>query len=149
MKVCRKCERELDDGEFYAGCNHCKECKRAAVRENRKANADYYRAYDYGRAMREDRVEARKQYAKTEAGKLSHHRAVQNYRRRYPERSRARAAVFRALQTGRLEREPCKVCGTEQKLEAHHGDYSQPLKVVWLCVDHHKAVHRKEIEVDE
>lgn len=27
---------------------------------------------------------------------------------------------------------------------AHHKDYFKPLDVIWLCVEHHKFLHRSE-----
>jgi hypothetical protein len=35
------------------------------------------------------------------------------------------------------------VCGTQDRVQAHHEDYSRPLDVVWLCPTHHKARHRE------
>lgn len=40
-----------------------------------------------------------------------------------------------------LKRKPCEVCGTPNAL-AHHEDYSQPLKVKWLCPQHHADRHK-------
>lgn len=57
-------------------------------------------------------------------------------RRRNPEKVRARDAVANAIRRGKLSRLPCEVCG-EVKSEAHHGDYSKPLEVRWLCRPHH------------
>jgi hypothetical protein len=44
---------------------------------------------------------------------------------------------------GELIREPCLVCG-DTKSHAHHEDYTKPLDVVWLCMTHHRFIHRKE-----
>jgi hypothetical protein len=55
-------------------------------------------------------------------------------RRKYPERSRARNVVQRAIKAGRLTRpDACQRCGTACKPEASHDDYDQPLLVEWLC----------------
>lgn len=55
-------------------------------------------------------------------------------RRKYPERARARNAVQRAVAAGRLIRpEACGRCGVECRTEASHDDYSEPLRVEWLC----------------
>ena len=51
----------------------------------------------------------------------------------------ARKAVYRALRSGRLEREACP-CG-RQDTEAHHPDYSRPLDVIWLCPKCHQVTH--------
>ena len=47
-----------------------------------------------------------------------------------------------ALKRGKLERQPCFVCGIESA-DGHHPDYSRPLDVVWLCKDHHRQLHRE------
>jgi len=31
----------------------------------------------------------------------------------------------------------------EEKSQAHHGDYTKPLEVVWLCMTHHRQYHSK------
>ena len=53
----------------------------------------------------------------------------------------AHNAVANALREGRLVRQPCEVCGRAEAVQAHHDDYSKPLDVHWLCMDHHKAHH--------
>ena len=55
---------------------------------------------------------------------------------KYPERQRARRAAQRALKTGRFKSRRCEVCGALPS-EMHHPDYSEPLKVVFLCKRHH------------
>lgn len=57
-------------------------------------------------------------------------------RRRHLARSKARHAVA----IGKLERQPCEVCGAT-KVQAHHDDYSEPLAVRWLCPTHHHQHH--------
>jgi len=49
---------------------------------------------------------------------------------------RARALAYSALKSGRLQRQPCEVCGAT-RVETHHEDYSKPLVVRWLCRPHH------------
>ena len=55
---------------------------------------------------------------------------------KYPERYLARSILRSAVETGKLIRQPCEVCGNP-KVEAHHPDYSKPLEVRWLCHQHH------------
>ena len=57
------------------------------------------------------------------------------------DRRRARRAVENALRTGVLRRTGCEVCG-DPKTDAHHEDYSLPLHVRWLCIEHHWDAHR-------
>lgn len=42
----------------------------------------------------------------------------------------------------RLKYEPCESCGTEDKIERHHSDYTKPLQVVYLCRVCHAKIHR-------
>ena len=58
------------------------------------------------------------------------------------ERAKARELYRYALRSGKISREPCNVCGAED-VEGHHTDYSKPLKVIWLCREHHLETHRQ------
>jgi hypothetical protein len=59
---------------------------------------------------------------------------------RYPEKHKARDAVKKAKKSGKLIPKPCLICGDE-KVHAHHEDYSKPLDVKWMCVKCHHAEH--------
>lgn len=65
------------------------------------------------------------------------------WRRRFPARYAAHLAVWVALRRGDLHRQPCEICGSTENIDAHHPDYSKPLKVKWLCRRHHVAVHKR------
>lgn len=52
----------------------------------------------------------------------------------------ARAWVARMVKRGAMDREPCRACGAAPA-EAHHVDYSRPLRVEWLCAHHHRLAH--------
>lgn len=58
-----------------------------------------------------------------------------------PKARNARTLIAKHLARGKLERQPCEVCGG--KAEAHHPDYSRPRDVRWLCRAHHMELHRK------
>lgn len=62
------------------------------------------------------------------------------YRSKYPEKDAAHRAVRQAIRNGFLARRPCEIC-REPSSQAHHDDYSRPLKVRWLCKEHHIAEH--------
>jgi len=51
-------------------------------------------------------------------------------------KQKARNKYSIAVRNGELVRMPCEICGNP-KSEGHHSDYSQPLKIVWLCRRHH------------
>jgi hypothetical protein len=55
----------------------------------------------------------------------------------------ARVKVHVAKMLGKIKMLPCEICG-ELLVEAHHTDYSKPLDVKWLCIKHHRILHRKE-----
>ena len=118
----------------------CKECTKAAVRANRAANDDHYRAFDRARSQNPDRVAARLVYQKTDAYRVSHKKAGIKWDAANPVRKRAQFAVNNALRDGRIKKQPCQCCGSET-VEGHHPDYSRPLDVVWLCAAHHSELH--------
>lgn len=53
----------------------------------------------------------------------------------------ARSMVNTAILNGVLVRDACEICGDTKKIDAHHDDYSKPLKVRWLCKSCHKKLH--------
>lgn len=55
-------------------------------------------------------------------------------------KKRAQNVVNNEVRRGRLERQPCEVCGNPRS-HAHHDDYSQPLMIRWLCHTHHEEHH--------
>lgn len=60
----------------------------------------------------------------------------------FKHKDNARALVQKAITSGKLTRQPCSVCGSEENIEAHHDDYDKPLEVRWLCSLHHKEHHK-------
>ncbi len=67
-------------------------------------------------------------------------RTSRAYRARYPERYLAFLLVKRAIRSGKLKKAPCEKCSSINSL-GHHADYSKPLDVNWLCLQHHNEVH--------
>lgn len=59
----------------------------------------------------------------------------------YKAQRKAHHAVEEAVKRGRLHRQPCAVCGSTDRIHAHHDDYAKPLDVQWLCVVHHRQHH--------
>jgi hypothetical protein len=60
------------------------------------------------------------------------------------ERYTARMLLNRAVKRGDITKpNRCEECDQEIRLTAHHDDYSQPLKVRWLCYECHGKLHRK------
>ncbi|NRA02859.1 MAG: hypothetical protein HRU00_09690 [Myxococcales bacterium] len=57
-------------------------------------------------------------------------------------RATCRAYTNVLVKRGVLTRGPCEACGTTERVEAHHDDYSKPRLVRWLCIACHRAHHR-------
>lgn len=62
-------------------------------------------------------------------------------RRRNVPKDRAHLAVQRGLTRGAITRQPCEVCG-HPGTDAHHDDDADPLRVRWLCRQHHTRLHK-------
>lgn len=69
---------------------------------------------------------------------------------RHPERHRARVAVKDALRRGKLVKGPCVLAdeNCSPKITGHHRDYSEPLKVDWICTRHHRRLHAGHFATD-
>ncbi len=145
----------------------CKECTRAAVRKYRASDkgkakeAEYFssdkfkeaqkrfRSSDKGKAYikrytsSDKHKQYLKQYRQTKACKEANRRGHERYRATEAGqiKNKAREKTRTALRSGKLERLPCEVCGSTDKVESHHPDYSKPLEVLWLCKEHHAQAH--------
>ena len=148
LKTCFKCGVSKPRCEFYRHpqmgdglLGKCKACTKLDVGIRYWIKRPEIQAYDRARSSLPHRLEARKQYARTQMGRVAHARARRAWEQQFPEKIAAVRAVHRALRSGNLVRTPCEVCG-EVRTEAHHDDYSKPLDVRWLCVRHHKEHHK-------
>ena len=148
-KVCFKCSKELPLSDFYkhsgmadGHLNKCKNCTKSDVKNNRAENSEYYKAYDRVRGKEEQRKENTR--SRQKINKEKHNECSKKWCDSNRIKRKCHLAVQRALKTGVLPKLPCFVCG-ETSTEAHHSFYdtANPLDVTWLCVKHHKEVHRK------
>ena len=98
----------------------------------------WYSQTDRGKATR-------KRYRTSERGRATNARQLRAYRKRYPEKVRAHAAVERAVKRGDLVRpDTCERCGDQAKfIEASHDDYEKKLEVEWLCKPCHYEKDRR------
>ena len=149
-KKCFKCEEIKPVEEFYKHSqmadgylNKCRDCTRSDVQKNRAKNLDYYIEYDRERAMRPDRVAARKAYSQTPQGREVAKRAHEKQKLKRPERYKARTILNNEIRSGRIIRPKICKCGARGRIEAHHVDYSKPLKVKWLCKSCHVKADRR------
>lgn len=70
------------------------------------------------------------------------HSLESDYRVLSKEQAQASAKICDAVNKGKIERQPCIVCG-DPNSEGHHEDYSKPMEVIWLCDKHHKQKHNE------
>lgn len=54
----------------------------------------------------------------------------------------ARNRANQAIRRGKIEKQPCSVCG-DIKSEMHHESYDKPFEVIWFCRKHHLEHHKK------
>lgn len=62
--------------------------------------------------------------------------------RKNPDKKRAYNATSNLVRTGKIIKpSECECCGSKEKIEMHHEDYSQPDKVWFLCRKCHLVLH--------
>lgn len=71
---------------------------------------------------------------------------VKKWKEENPEKVKAYRIIFVEKRAGRIKSEIC-FCGNK-KTEAHHKDYSKPLKIKWLCKKHHRQADRMELSTE-
>ena len=130
MKRCCRCKEIKPLSEFgslkQSKDGHrfdCKPCHRDEAKRSRRNHVEKWREYDRERGAHQ-------------TPEYQH-----EYRKRFPEKEKAKTAVNNAVRDGRLIKQPCEVCGAEY-VHGHHNDYQKPLDVKWLCPIHHKQAHQ-------
>lgn len=126
MKHCGRCGVVKQLGEFnkdkYTKSGYRSQCKDCMTKERIELK-DYYKQW------REDE-DRKKWYA--------------NYRKSRYQEGKIKVKARNAARS--LVRQPCEVCGTTERIHAHHDDYAFPLDVRWLCAAHHSQWHKKNGE---
>lgn len=138
MKTCFKCKIFKPLSEFYKhsamkdGClGKCKDCTKADVKNRYLTKGNIIREYERRRFKDPKRKRKILEYQRK-----SRQVNAQKWIARY--------SLSNAIRDGRLEREPCKICG-ETRSQAHHHDYSKPFDVDWLCFKHHREMHGQRV----
>ena len=149
-KTCFRCSEEKPLGAFYAHpkmadglLGKCKECTKKDTKNHRDQNLQHCQAYERWRKDLPHRIEARKKYASSSTGRKANRISKDEWATRNPEKVAASRAVSEAVRSGRLIRShKCAVCGSTKNVEAHHENYSEPLKIIELCKIHHWEADR-------
>lgn len=157
MKVCRRCNVEKPFSDFYKHSemrdgylNKCKSCFKSEMVENRNRNIERYREYDRQRAMLPHRVQARREYIRSERGKEVRKEVAERYRAKYPLKYAAHKITSNAIRDGKLKpRKTCSVCRKKGEIHGHHDDYTKPLDVRWLCLSCHVKWHKENTPIFE
>ena len=113
---CRKCQKYHKLSLFWKdksrGSGVCSICKNC------------YRKSDYG--------DKKRKY-------LREYMCAYNKSKKNQQKLLTRSLTKKAIKKGLIKVENCKECGA--KAEAHHPDYTNHLKVIWLCDLHHRNIH--------
>jgi hypothetical protein len=126
-KLCTDCGLVKPQSEFYESIAVCKPCWRARVRQRRLTDPKV-QEYDRERAKLPRRREMAKAISK-------------RWRKKYPDGYRAHCVANNAIRDGKLQRQPCQVCGTFENVHKHHRNYTRPLDVTFLCAKCHHRLH--------
>jgi|WetSurMetagenome_2_1015567.scaffolds.fasta_scaffold51455_3 hypothetical protein len=134
LKECFKCHKMLEANNFYKHSKmadglfgKCKECTKKDVKNRYDNNFEKIQVYE--------KIRSRSIKRKEMVGIYNKNRKLKN-----PIREKARYLTSNAIRDGRIKKEPCCECGNK-KAQAHHGDYSKPLEITWLCFTCHRKRH--------
>ena len=107
-----------------------------------KNKEDYNRwKRNHYRKNREKELARKKAYHATDRGRAVLYASIERYRKKYPEKLRARQMIQAQVRAGEIEKLNC-LCGAKGT-QAHHEDYSKPLEVIWLCSTCHGQRHSR------
>lgn len=130
----------------------CRSCLSDYKKEYRNLNSEKLKELDKRRSNLPHRELARAEYAKTDRGKQASKRAAKTWKTNNLLKFRAQDKLRKAVKSGKVQKLPCEVCGSERS-QGHHEDYTKPLDVVWYChrhhIDRHKEMRALGIAFDE
>lgn len=154
MKICKRCTLNLPLTSFHYNrgtsdkcATYCKECASILSKIYRDENSNRLKEYEKSRweARRIDPVykaKAAKQQRRWLENNRDKHRARKlKWRANNPLQVKAHIAVKDAIRAGKLRKKLSCKCGSTEQIEAHHSDYTKPLKVKWLCRKCHIKLH--------
>jgi len=134
VKRCSACGVEKPLEQFRRDSDG-KQGRQSACKPCANARLDVWRA-----KTRERRLAYNRSYYNSDRGRA----VIAGWQRRNPVKRRAQYLMNQAIDRGDLVKPAaCESCHETKRLEGHHPDYAQPLLVMWLCRNCHKAWHRR------
>lgn len=137
-------------------CSHCKEIKPTSEFFKDKSNKDglydncksCHSAYTIAYGKTEKAIKRRNKYVSkffsTPEGKLKRNKIQRDYRKKNPEKYRARQVIHNAVQRGKMPRVStlfCKECGKKAESYHHYKGYEFKYDVIPLCKKCHFSIH--------
>lgn len=143
-QVCKKCKNERSRKKYSeVALQIAKKRKDSRNEKSEELNAKARERYWKNRNDLLEKAKRRPGYKKSNA------KAASSWRMKNKEKTAAQQCVSRAVKSGKLVKaHRCSLCGSLEKLNAHHTDYAKPLEVIWLCTFCHKKVHSKYFKQD-
>lgn len=144
FKKCTECKKNYPLSSFTKGNDkdhktyRCKNCAKR-YRKNHSFRARENRRKYFLKNREKERLYRKNYYQEHREEALL---KVKRFQIDEPEKYKARNSANYAKKIGKLQPKPCSVCGNLE-INMHHNNYSEPLKVVWLCRKHHKRLHIK------
>lgn len=150
LKICNRCKQEKLVNQFHKNrfrCDgltgQCKDCRQKMKRQNIEKNREHNRKYF--KAHRDSRREyGRRRY---HANPKYFIQKTQEYQARNPEKNKCRNIINGKIKHNKRKRGKCFMCGTPERIHAHHENYKFPLWVLWICIHHHGWYHRMRKEL--
>lgn len=121
------------------GCAYTIKASMVARRSYPCPHCDSKRTVEYARKNRDKKRAWNNAYSKRNSANRAE--KTSSWRANHPEKRSAHQAVQTAIRNGSLVKQPCAVCGSDERIHGHHDDYTKPLEVVWLCHKHHMERH--------
>ena len=64
------------------------------------------------------------------------------------QRNKIRNKTKKLIKTEKIKKKPCQIWNSKNSI-AHHEDYTNPYKIIWLCEKHHKEYHEGKIAINK
>ena len=135
-KICRKCGEEKPLSEY-----HKHKGGKLGLNPRCKACRKEFARTERGKLLQKVRGQ---RYKATERGRLLAKANAKKSRSAWPTKHQARDAVNHAVTAGKIVKpDNCSLCGSGGIIHGHHDSYEIEhwLDVQWLCVKCHVSVH--------